>query len=50
MRNRMIRVTDKVLVTFDGNDTRPYLEALRLDCAVRNLTPMNQRRLFRAFG
>ena len=50
MRNRMIRVTDKVLVTFDGNDTRPYLEALRVDCAVRNLTLMTKDVYFEHLG
>ncbi|MFH1372537.1 MAG: tyrosine-type recombinase/integrase [bacterium] len=38
MKTSVMSVTDKVLTRIGNNGTRPYLEAFRLDCEVRNLS------------
>ena len=40
MKLSVINMTDKVLAAFDSNGTRSYPQAFRLDCTVRNLTPV----------
>jgi hypothetical protein len=39
MRPRVISVADPVQQRFEDNGFKPYLEAFRLDCTLRNLSP-----------
>lgn len=39
MRTRVVSVADRVQQRFDSDGIKPYLEAFRLDCDLRNLSP-----------